>query len=509
MARKSKQKWEYGDFQTPIELAAKVMSVIHGLNIKPNSILEPTCGTGSFLLAAAQTFQTASKFVGVDICQDHLAYLETQTSNLIARDRIRLVLADFFLLDWPEIIASLPAPILIVGNPPWVTSAELGLLQSKNLPQKSNFQRHRGYDALTGKSNFDISEWMLLKHLDWLKSRPGLIAVLCKTAVARKVLLHAWNHNLPICLSRLYLVDAQKYFDASVDACLLLIDMLGGQPSTNCIVYDNLEVNSPSHRIGYHDGIVLSDVALYMNWRHLRGTENTYKWRSGIKHDCAKVIEIERVETQYKNSNGEVFPLEDDYVYPMLKSSDIGNGEVRYGRKYMLVTQQQVGQDTTTIKNAAPQTWHYLENHQEVLAKRASSIYRKRPKYSMFGVGPYSFSPWKVAISGFYKNLSFKVIQPFQNRPVVLDDTTYFIPCWDEAEAHFIARLLNSQPAQQFYRSMVFWSDKRPITMDILQRLSLCQLSVELDLHNVYLQFLNQRSYILTQGTPDLLSTLH
>ena len=33
-----------------------------------------------------------------------------------------------------------------------------------------------------------------------------------------------------------------------------------------------------------------------------------------------------------------------------------------------------------------------------LVQKRKSSIYRGQPPFAMFGIGPYSFAPWKVAI---------------------------------------------------------------------------------------------------------------
>jgi hypothetical protein len=409
MVRKAKKKWEYNDFQTPHILAQKAVSVIKRLGMSPKSILEPTCGMGSFLLTAAQTFPRAEKYVGVDINRDYITKVKNQIAKLKAINKFSLIEGDFFLLDWSDILASLPDPILIIGNPPWVTNAELGILESRNIPEKSNFQGRRGYDAITGKGNFDISEWMLLKHLDWLSGRCGMIAMLCKTAVARKIMYHVWKNNLPVSLTRLFQIDAQQYFGASVDACFIVIDMFHGSPSTDCHIFDNIEKENPSTIIGYDSGLVLANVALYKKWQLLAGTQSTYVWRSGIKHDCSKVMELEKIGRKYRNGSGEVIDLEDDYIYPMLKSSDIATGDVRYGRRYMLVTQQYVGEDTTAIKQNSPKLWHYLLSHEKLLAKRASSIYLNRPKFAIFGVGPYAFSPWKVAISGFYKELTFKI----------------------------------------------------------------------------------------------------
>jgi len=45
---------------------------------------------------------------------------------------------------------------LVIGNPPWVTNSELGSINSKNLPKKSNFKKNSGLEAMTGKGNFEI-----------------------------------------------------------------------------------------------------------------------------------------------------------------------------------------------------------------------------------------------------------------------------------------------------------------------------------------------------------------
>ena len=52
MVSKTKTKWEYGDFQTPNELAILATSVLRKLEIQPETIVEPSCGKGSLLLSA-------------------------------------------------------------------------------------------------------------------------------------------------------------------------------------------------------------------------------------------------------------------------------------------------------------------------------------------------------------------------------------------------------------------------------------------------------------------------
>src|SRR5262249_11332849 len=155
-------------------------------------------------------------YIGYEI---NKAYVDLARASL--RDvGIQIHHRDFFNEDWRCNIARLSKRrVLVIGNPPWVTNSDLGQLGSKNLPVKSNFQGLRGFDARTGKSNFDIAEWMLIRLLEAIPS-DGAIAMLCKTMTARKVLRHFWKTDGGREGARLFRIDARADFDVAVDACL-------------------------------------------------------------------------------------------------------------------------------------------------------------------------------------------------------------------------------------------------------------------------------------------------
>lgn len=488
---KTRDQAEFGDFQTPMELANRVTTLLAHRGVRPTSVVEPTCGIGNFLLSSLDSFPSTTHALALDINDKYLATVRERLA-VKGDNRVTLLPGSFFDADWQTLLARLPEPILVIGNPPWVTNSELGTLGSANLPEKNNFQKHAGFDALTGKSNFDISEWMILRMLEWLSSRRATIAMLCKTSVARKILLHAWKNGLPISDSSLYRIDAAGHFAAAVDACLFVCAYDDRQPNFACRLYPDLSSTEPVSIIGYSDGRLLSDVMEYKRWRHLEG-EDSYKWRSGIKHDCSKVMELRRDADRYRNGLGELVQLEADFIYPMLKSSEVvkaGSSPTRW----MLVPQRSTGEGTDAIQQSAPMTWRYLCAHGDKLDGRGSSIYAGRPRFSVFGIGEYSFAPWKVAISGLYKQLTFNVIGPFANMPVVLDDTSYFLSCDDEEEARYLSSLLNSAPAQGFLRSLVFWDSKRPITADLLRRISLVELARELGSETTMQGYLSKRT---------------
>jgi hypothetical protein len=292
-------------------------------------------------------------------------------------------------------LASLPDPILVIGNPPWVTSADLASLNSSNLPKKTNFHGFSGLDAKTGKSNFDISEWMLSHILESLDQRDATMAMLCKTSVARKVLSYAWKRNLPLKRAQIHLINAKESFDASVDACLLVCGVSKDERQDQvCPVYKGISDDAYQTTFGYRDNRLVADIELYERWKHLENG-NPYRWRSGIKHDCSRVMELEKEDRGFRNKLGELYDLETTCIYPMLKSSDVAREGVPKPSRWMLVTQKTIGEDTASIRYTAPRTWTYLLDHSQLLDKRRSSVYKGRPRFSIFGVGEYSFSSWK------------------------------------------------------------------------------------------------------------------
>lgn len=472
---KSKQQATFGDFQTPLDLARRVARLVKGHELSDiRTVIEPTCGLGSFLQASAESLGASAGYWGFDVNPDYVNTARAALEQMNAMtDQVEQ--RDFYNIDWKAFLSEQPSPLLIIGNPPWITNAAMGALGGQNLPEKSNFQKHNGFAAKTGKANFDISEWMLIRLLEALQGKRAVVAMLCKTATARKVLRHAWLNGLDAGPSSLHLFDASAEFGVSVDACLFYTHTGFGDMETTATVYGDLSFDRPRQTFGLFAGELVSDIDAYRELDELNGIEYR-KWRSGVKHDAAKVMEFTRVNGAYINGLGERYELEEEYLFPMLKSSDLANGRLKPSR-YVLLTQRRVADPTEEIMTTAPKTWQYLLDHAAQLDNRGSSIYLNRPRFSVFGIGDYSFSPAKVAISGLYKNLRFQALGSDDGDPIMVDDTCYFIPCNSKAEAEFFADLLNSETAQRFISALVFTDAKRPVTIDVLKRIDLNKLA--------------------------------
>ena len=121
MGRKEREIWQYGDFQTPQQLAAQVCRRLRLMGIEPSAILEPTCGRGSFLVAAAEAFPDARDILGVEINERYVAEAREACGG-----RAKVEQGDFFQTDWSRVLDKEGGSWLVLGNPPWVTNAEPG-----------------------------------------------------------------------------------------------------------------------------------------------------------------------------------------------------------------------------------------------------------------------------------------------------------------------------------------------------------------------------------------------
>ncbi len=453
MPTKTRQtRLEFGDFQTPPNLAATVVQHIYDQGFRPRSVLEPSCGKGAFLIAALKQFPQLERAVGIDLNPKYLAELRKAA---VGEERLKVRKADCFSTNWKKLIASLPQPILILGNPPWVTSSRLGVLQSGNSPARRSSAVKNGLDAVTGKSNFDVSEWLLQQWIEAMAGMDARLVMLVKSSVARRLMLTLADGGLGATTSP---IDAAKHFGATVTACIL--DVHPGGP-----------------KLATHNGLLISNRTLFERRKNLAATEPSVSWRSGIKHDAAKVLELTPIgEGNYRNGLGAVVQLESTNLYPLLKSTDLAQAEVPQPSKVLIVPQVHTGAPTAPIEQSAPLTWAYLQNHGNLLDARASSVYLRAPRFAIFGVGEYSFAPWKVATSCLHKNLQFHAIGPIGGKPVVFDDVSAFLGFSSQQEAVQAANLLNSLPAREFLESLVFWDAKRPLTIELLRTLSLRKL---------------------------------
>lgn len=174
-------KREYGDYQTPLDFAEKVCIYLkNNRYIRPSAVVEPTCGIGSFIQSSLVF--NAEEYYGIEINPDYCKICKKNIQD----DRVKIINSDFFSYSSKALIKN-KSQVLVIGNPPWVTNSTLSVLGSDNLPIKGNFKRLKGMEAITGTSNFDICEYIILQLIREYRDSNTVISMLCKTSVARNV----------------------------------------------------------------------------------------------------------------------------------------------------------------------------------------------------------------------------------------------------------------------------------------------------------------------------------
>ncbi len=468
------QTKEYGDYQTPENFVEKVCLYLKNtMGLSPNAIFEPTSGNGNFIKGSLKIFPNIKKIFGIEINKSYFDYsaeaINKLTSNNIS---IRLFNENIFTFDFNKIKSHLYQNnnLLIIGNPPWITNSVLSSMKSENLPVKSNLKNLKGLDAITGKSNFDIAEYIILLLLNEFKDYNCHIAMLCKNIVAKNIVRDLKNYNINISDIRMLTFDAENIFNINCGASLLIMK-ISEEKRLICNTYDFDNHNKQIKSFGWINDVFVSDIDSYSQSSQITG-RCQFEWRQGIKHDCSKIMELstKQKDGTYRNGFGKNIDIESDYIYPLLKSSDLKNYIITETKKTVIITQKKIKDDTNNIKKVSPKLWKYLNENSIYLNNRKSSIYVNAPKFSIFGIGDYSFKPYKVVVSGFYKEPKF--ILTYGNKPIMLDDTCYFIG-FDEYKTAFITMLLmNSKIVNMFLKSIAFLDSKRPYTKEVLMKIN-------------------------------------
>ena len=498
------KKDEFGDWQTNLPLAISICEYIKAQGISPQVVIEPTCGQGNFIIAALLTFDTIEYVYGIEIYKPYLEMLEDRLKKFgksLENINIRLVHKNIFDFDFWKIKNEIRGKsVLAIGNPPWVTNSKLGEIGSDNLPTKTNFKNNKGLEAITGKGNFDIAEYICIQLIENLAAENVHFAFLLKNSVVKNLIYEQKRGKSSLSRICQLNIDAQKEFDVSVSAALLTMDLFGGSDKC-CKVFD-FYTKKHLYDFGWVGCKFVANIDNYTQTKLIDGV-SPFVWRSGLKHDCSKVMELTKDNGQYYNALGEAVDIEEDVIYPLVKSSDIKGDVVSNARKYVIVTQHNTNDDTSQMLTKYPKAYNYLLAHSDYLDNRKSSIYKDRPRFCMFGIGDYTFKKYKVVISGLYKQSLFSLVSDIEGKTAVCDDTCYMLGFDDYAQATLTRDILNSKPVQDFINSICFYDAKRAINKDLLMRINLLS-ALQLVKDNSFglsqKEFANASQYIIRHG---------
>ncbi|MFB6073923.1 MAG: N-6 DNA methylase [Haloarculaceae archaeon] len=496
-----------GDYHTPRGLADLAVDALAIEDAAAERFLDPGCGSGVFLaacldrvLAAAdgppgERIERATAAVrGVDrnpfaVRGAALSYVLALAPALAAADEPTVAVpvrrADALALDGtgPEMTVE-----HLVGNPPWLTwgalpESERAAWRERHVDRLDLFP-HEGAAARLGHGNDDLSVSFVQVCLDRYLSRGGDAAVVLKRDAlqgpAGRLLRRGRAGDRPVSVERVHdLAAVSPFRDVAADAAVYALAADEAQ---------SFPVATTRWRGA---GSFASGEALRATHERERGglvpvepSDPASSWiredaeraalgacaheiRHGLKDDASDVFGLDR---------GALDRVDRDLVYPYLKSRHVVKFGL-FGHDLRLVPAERAGEDNEAwLRESRPDTYEYLDSHRERLCDRASSWLDSGPFYSVFGLGEYTWAPYKVVWCRLGFKPHFAVVSTVADpdlgeRPVVPGDHCMFIACERERVAHFLCALLNAGPYQRALREL--GSGKASLSKAVVSRLAL------------------------------------
>jgi hypothetical protein len=406
---------------------------------------------------------------------------------------------------WVKLIQNSFAPLLhtefdyVIGNPPWIKWDFLSREYKNKLGNLYlNIYKlfsHKGMKAGMGLAHDDISVVFMYVAIDKYLKQGGKLGFVMKQTLYKSVAGNEFrkfkiekNGNAPVPLKVLKVNDmlALEPFKSSAQAETSTIIIEKGLQTKYPVPYsiwlpkikspdehDSLEKVIKETTITEKDAYPdnkndLSDIWILANKgeqkKEFKKGQNYYAPRHGIVNDLNGVFFVNiigkegkdlLIENQTKATKKPVeqirTKIEKDLLFPFLKPKNTGRWGTN-GYSYALLPQKKHGENNESeLRTKFPLTYKYLFKFKDNLLGRASKWFKIKgfPFYSLFGLGEYSFAPFKIVWCCMTYAPDFSVVSEINDKfigkkKVMPDNTIGYISTNNENEAHYICALLNS-----------------------------------------------------------------
>ena len=111
------------------------MAALRSQGFQWSRVLEPTCGVGN-MIAEVIASSEARSVIGIEVQSEHVEVARSRFAKTSTSVHVEILQGDIFHVDLRrELKWEVDGPLLILGNPPWVTNSELGSLLSGRRPK--------------------------------------------------------------------------------------------------------------------------------------------------------------------------------------------------------------------------------------------------------------------------------------------------------------------------------------------------------------------------------------
>lgn len=485
-----------GEYYTPEWLAAHVYDTAVAGYTTPGVIVDPACGSGVFLLTALSRRQRQNPGAEID---ELLAGVYGFDINPLAVQAARTNIALFCCgasipsegLELPVICAdalTLETNVradFILGNPPWIFWNNLPVSYRQDIGQLMDEYALRTEKQSSmrrlGAAGKDISTLFFYRAMDKLLKPGGTLGFVITQSVFQSTAADEFRRfTLPdktaLCIERV-----EDWRDISPFAY--------DTRNKTAVVYARknkmTEYPVPYYRMSRRE----EHITALKNFAFPSDTKNKnsfwvisdgksvppssesispYRPRLGIE---TKLESVFRVFLRSQDDTGTILihndrrrakirvpdfsaRIEPDLVYPFVGGAGIRRWQARPNGYYIVPHTGETGMQAMSrsrMERQYPLTFSYFEHFEDALSNR--SLHRrwggKQPFYAMYGIGPYSFAPYRVAWKRTTKNFAAVVLSDVHDdilgaRQLLANGKVMIIPFEAEAEAHYVCVILNA-----------------------------------------------------------------
>ncbi len=441
------------------------------------TVFDPTCGNGAFLEAFIH--------LAIDAGHFEVSSLNRLYGNEIVeddRDAFRRRIRAEYSLDFPESHFTTTDFLLetvegrfdcVVGNPPWANFADLS--ESAKEPVKKAFEKYglvkNRRDVLLGASRADVAALVVQKALSENLSNDGLAAFWLPKSIFFN---EGANRNF-----RQFSCDGQDYacetlflFDSQRKAVFPAVKTL----YCAAVFRKNTsqEVPVPAKRYVAPNRWEHTFVAPPLNdplggWQESSDGTSILEFerprlaafqkpRQGVNtcgatdlfvFDSFRQLDFDKVEVSNKRGHTLVAPSH--LVFPLATRQLFDGLDLGPMKWVFLPYDANTGDPLTACAlESMPSVWTYLSAHESLLRQRKGVMIQSQISkgffWSLFGVGRYTFAPWKVMWEAYGKKefRAVKVSGEWQANQAM----HAYIPCWSDTDADKVLRLLSLMNVQ-------------------------------------------------------------
>ncbi|MCK5126166.1 MAG: N-6 DNA methylase [candidate division Zixibacteria bacterium] len=504
-----------GEYYTPYWLAAHVLRQTRVSGGFSETLLDPACGSGVFLLAALDyklmknkrglagakreriLSDIVSSLCGFDI--NPLAVQATKTNIAI---KIAPYLSEKTKLSFPVYVRDALqiqdiSPVdIVIGNPPWVFWNSLPkeyretikpLMTEKYLlssPRESTMKR-------LGSAGKDLSMLFFYVSLDKYVKNSGRLAFILPQSVLQstaadefrrfklpdganirilkvedwvKAAPFEWNTN-----NRTAIIYADKKRKTKYPVRYIAYSRSNRKQKNSSISIDNfipVEMRAYPHNDSRLESFwIVSDTNESAGFKF---TPAEFQARLGIETKLESVFRIKNLHPMPKghlkiqNDTRRariIVPEVDDtiegaLVYPFVSGASMYRWGYSIAGYYLVPHTAETGMnaiDENSMAEEYPKSLAYFKRFAVNLEKR--SIHKRwgkrQPFYSMYGIGPYSFAPFRVAWKRTTRKFAATVLTTVDdnilgNKLVLANGKVMIIPFENADEAYWVCAVLNS-----------------------------------------------------------------